>query len=192
MKSELVKEVWKPVLGYEGLYEVSNFGRVKSLGHYTYHSEGCLKWKKEHILKTERTKNGRERVRLYEEGGKTLKHLQVHRLVWEAFNGTIPDGMQVNHIDERPWNNAVWNLNLMTPKENCNYGCRNTKISKKLFNNNHCKTVYEYTFPELDFVRTWPSTAECGRNGFDQHAVSDCCLGKRPQHKGSTFRYKTL
>ena len=87
---------------------VSNFGNVKSLNYR--HTN------KERMLKTQLYK-GYVYVFL-----KRTKGYRVHRLVYEAFIGPIPDGMQVNHIDEDKSNNRLDNLNLMTPKENCNYG----------------------------------------------------------------------
>ncbi|MBQ7023530.1 MAG: HNH endonuclease [Akkermansia sp.] len=56
----------------------------------------------------------------------------VHRLVWEVFNGPIPEGMTVNHKDENKLNNSLSNLELMTMAENANYGSRNERISKSL------------------------------------------------------------
>lgn len=101
-------EIWKPVLNYEGLYEVSNFGRVKSL----------ISGK---ILKPRKRNDGYLSVVLCE-NGKT-KMFYVHRLVYSAFNGEIPAGLQVNHINDKDkTDNRLCNLNLMTPKENTNWG----------------------------------------------------------------------
>ena len=171
MRSALIQEEWRPVSEYIGLYEVSNSGRVRSMWYG-----------KVRILKLQKVK-GELRVTLGKDGKN--KRFFVHRLVWEAFNGTIPEGMQVNHIDERPWNNAVWNLNLMTPKENQNYGCCIRRRSEK-----RSQAVLQLTYPGLEFMCEWSSTAEAGRNGFEFRHVSDCCLGRRKSHKGVTFRYK--
>ena len=106
------EEIWKFVPGYEGLYMVSNLGRVKSLGNGKTH-------KTEQILRPCKVR-GYLLAALYKDG-KQKKYL-VHRLVWEAFNGPIPKGMQINHISERKDQNNLENLNLMSPKENCNWG----------------------------------------------------------------------
>ena len=82
-----MEEIWKPVLDYIGLYEVSNLGRVRS-----------LKFGKVRILKPCKKKNGYLYIRLSKNG--ITKNFYVHRLVYEAFHGTIPDDMQVNHINE--------------------------------------------------------------------------------------------
>ena len=170
MKSDLIYEEWRPVVGYVGLYEVSNFGRVRSLNYN--HTN------KTKVLKTIKQKEGYIKINLYK--NKIMKTCLVHRLVWEAFNGEIPDGYEINHIDERPLNNAVWNLNLMTSKENNNYGRRIKKCSYPLL---------QLTLDEV-LVREWPSAMETGRNGFNQKAVSDCCNGKRKTHKGFKWRKK--
>lgn len=108
MRSTLIQEEWKPVRGYIGLYDASNFGRIRS-----------LKFGKVKILKPFGKKDYL-RIELNKDGKR--KRYSVHRLVYEAFNGEIPEGMQVNHINEIKTDNSLWNLNLMTPKENSNYG----------------------------------------------------------------------
>ena len=68
---------------------------------------------------------------LIDDNGK--KHWwRIHRLVWIAVNGTIPKGLEVNHIDEDKNNNSIYNLNLMTPSQNTNWGTRNERVRKKL------------------------------------------------------------
>ena len=136
-----MKEIWKPVLGYEGLYEACNIGgKIRSLN---YNKTGKIM-----ILST--CHSGKyDQIHLYKESN--VKCYLVHRLVWEAFNGPIPEGMQVNHIDENKRNNNLDNLNLMTPMENVNWGTgierrwatrQNTDNSKEL--DNRRKYMKEY------------------------------------------------
>lgn len=111
-----MKEKFNDIPGWEGRYKASNMGRIKSLGND--------KGRKEKILKTR--KNG-----LYEKlylckGGRRFD-FYVYRLVWEAFNGPIPEGMVINHMDENPANNRLDNLMVCTQKENCNWGTRNER-----------------------------------------------------------------
>lgn len=101
-----MKETWKDIKGYEGLYKISNLGRIKN--------------KRNKFKYPPTMDNGYKKVVLYKNG--VLKNHLVHRLVWMTFNGEIPNDMQVNHIDENKENNCLWNLELMTPKENINYG----------------------------------------------------------------------
>ena len=172
MKSELIQEEWRPVRGYESLYDASNFGRVRSMWH------GKVK-----ILKPVKYTSGYLYVQLCKDGKK--KWFRVHRLVYEAFHGTIPDRYEVNHINEIKIDNSLWNINLMTHIENNNYGTRTQKAKEKL-----SQTVLQLTYPGLEFMCEWSSTQEAGRNGFSSSDVSACCLGKRKSHKGVTFRYK--
>ena len=175
------KEYWKPVVGYEGLYEVSNWGRVKSLKRLvkTHNKWGeCYITINEKILKKRIDKYGYERVMLYKHGKSKLK--QVHRLVAEVFIDN-PDNLPcVNHKDENKLNNNVDNLEWCTHEYNINYGTRTERCSKP---------VLQYTL-DGEFVREWPSTMECGRNGFNPRHVGDCCRGERKTHKGYIWRYK--
>ena len=92
-----MEEIWKPIKGYESLYEVSNLGRVKS-----------LKWGKERILRTDKSNNGYLRVVLCKDGKK--KKYLVHRLVCESFLPNSNNLPEVNHKDENKTNNKVDNL----------------------------------------------------------------------------------
>lgn len=100
----MTTEYWKPVVGYEGLYEVSDLGRVKSLERWTRCNRGKRKIT-EAILAPVSDKNGYRIVSL---GAKLHK---VHRLVMLAFGGAVPPwSSMVNHIDKNPSNNALSNL----------------------------------------------------------------------------------
>ena len=181
-------EIWKPVLDYIGLYEVSNLGRVRS-----------LKFNKFRILKPFKTKKGYLHVDLCKDGKR--KAFNIHRLVWETFNGKIPDGMQVNHINEDKTDNFVFvnpdgsvdldksNLNLMTPKENTNYGTRNKRVSVAMTNGKLSDPVLQLTL-DGELVREWPSMSEADRYGYNSSHISSCCNGKRKSHKGFKWMKK--
>lgn len=113
---------WRPIVGYEGLYEVSNTGLVRSCDRYDVN--GRL-WKCKSI-KDKINKHGYHIVCLCNAGKR--KYISVYKLVYESFIGKIPEGYQINHINEDKNDNTVWNLNLMTPKENANWGTRNSRI----------------------------------------------------------------
>lgn len=80
-------------------------------------------------LKTSPNSSGYYTVRLRKDG--IAKTLLVHRLVWTTFNGTIPDGKEINHKDEDKANNSLSNLELTTHKENCNFGTRIERCASK-------------------------------------------------------------
>ena len=161
-------EIWKDVKGYEGLYKVSNYGRVKSLFRY------------KKILKPIIQTNGYFWVYLC----KPLKKFFIHRLVAEAFIPNPDNLPQVNHKDEDKTNNHVDNLEWCTNKYNSNYGSRNERVRKSL-----SKKVYQYTL-DGEFVKEWESINECARNGFNQGNISSCCRGERKTHKGYKWSYE--
>lgn len=169
-------EIWKDIEGYEGLYQISSLGRVKSLGND--------KTKKEKILKQDKNKNGYFKVNLWK-NNKT-KTCQVHRLVAHAFIENPNKLPIINHKDENPSNNMASNLEWCTQKYNVNYGTCKIKIADSL-----SKQVYQYSL-DLKLIKIWQSTMECGRNGYNQKRVSDCCLSKRKTHKGFLWSYKPL
>lgn len=156
-------------------YEVYEDGRIWSYSH--------KKW-----LKPQLDKYGYQRVLLSDNDGKR-KTYQVHRVVYEAVTGEpIPEGMQCNHINECKTDNRFCNINLLTPKENTNWGTRTERASKSKTNNpKRSKQVGAYKNGEL--VMTFPSAREAGRQGFKQGNVSACCRGELKTYKGFVWRY---
>ena len=115
-------ELWLPVVGYEGLYEVSNCGRVRSLArtldHYRYGAKSghtyILKGK---ILNSFPKGNGYLALSLLSQDHKRQQAFVAH-LVAEAWIGPRPGGFQIDHMDGDKRNNAAWNLRYVTPWEN--------------------------------------------------------------------------
>lgn len=146
-------------------YEVYSDGRIWSYSHKKF-------------LKPQLDKDGYQQVALTDNEGKQKSYL-VHRVVYESVTGKpIPKGMQINHIDEDKTNNQKSNLDLVSPKENSNWGTRTERLSKQVG-----------AFKDGELVMTFPSTREAGRNGFDKGNVSRCCNGKMPHYKGYTWKY---
>lgn len=113
-------ETWKNVKGYEGMYQVSNLGRVKSLSRSIYDSRGYTVYRKGKIKKPSFDKNGYPQIGLCKNG--TVVTRKIHRLVAEAFIPNPENKPEINHKDEDKANNCVDNLEWMTEKENVNYG----------------------------------------------------------------------
>ena len=162
-------EQWKPIKGYEELYEVSNLGRVKSLPR-----NGTIK--EEKILKQYVDRYGYLYVGLR---NKKVKKCKVHRLVAEAFIFNPNNLPQVNHKDENKQNNCVNNLEFCTSKYNVNYGHRAEKVSKKVvcikFNGE--KQIFK-------------SSTEAGKTlSIDSSSITKCCKGKRETAGGYVWRY---
>ena len=155
------------------------------------HPKGGLKTVKGKILSPSTDKYGYLRVILSKDG--KAKNFQVHRLVYEAFCGEIPDGLVVNHINEDKTDNRLENLNLLTPKENLTWGTcveRRAKALKKALKNNPKMSKPVVGMDEQgNVVITFPSTMEAQRNGYDSGHISRCCRGKRSTHNGLHWKY---
>ena len=172
------EEIWKDIPNYEG-YQISNLGRVKSFYRL-----------KEKILKPSIGHKGYYRVCLHKNS--IGKRYYVHRLVWEAFNGQIPENMQVNHINEIKTDNRLSNLNLMTPKENINWGTGIERRAKKRINGKCSKTVLQFDLNN-NLVKEFSSAMQVEREtGFANQHICDCCKGKYKTAYGFKWKYKEL
>lgn len=161
-----INEQWRPVKGYEGLYEVSNLGRVKS-----------LKYGKERILKPLKNRDGYLFVILYR--NRKRNGLKVHRLVAAAFIPN-PEGFpEVNHRDEDKTNNVVSNLEWCTHKYNSNFGTRTERAAVAHINHPaRSKAVEASRFSDFrEICLRFPSAMEAGRNGYHYSDVAACCRG---------------
>ena len=137
-RGDHMTEIWKDIIGYEGLYEVSNQGKVRTHKDKVSWSKQHQTWRhwKQRVLKN-KTPNGRDvRVTLWKDG--KSKDFLVHRLVGFAFIPLVEDKDCINHIDGNPKNNNVENLEWCNHKENQNHAFENnlahTNINVKLVN----------------------------------------------------------
>lgn len=122
-----MEEIWKDIPGYEGLYQASTTGLIRSVGHYTLMKNGRVRYHHGIIRKPMHYKNGYQSVTLSRNG--KYKQESVHRLVLITFCGE-KDGCEVNHIDENKDNNRLDNLEWVTHKYNCQYGTRNIRAKE--------------------------------------------------------------
>lgn len=140
-------EIWKDIKGYEGLYQVSNLGRIKRLKGY--------RCKTERILSSSKGAHGYRRISLSKDGIRPT--FLVHRLVAEAFLPNPDNLSTVNHKDEDKTNNRVDNLEWMSCKENINYGTGiQRRADKRSF------AVNQYTLDGV-FIRQWNSAEEASK-----------------------------
>lgn len=165
------KEVWKDIEGYEGLYKVSNYGRVKS-----------FKCSSEKILNPSPDKYGYLRVTLRK--GNKNKCAKVHRLVAEHFLSKIEGKNVVNHKDEVKSNNQVDNLEWCSTAYNNSYGTRLNRVSET-----QMLSILQFN-QHGQLIKEWRGGSECTSYGFSQGAISMCCQGKSKHHKGYIWRYK--
>ena len=178
---------------YEGLYKVSNLGRILSL-NYKRTGKAELMNPSAHTkgyLQVDLSKNGETKTCL------------VHRLVAETFLEN-PEGKPcINHKIEgdvgKTMNMVFFNkdgtidkkrttIEWCTYEENNNYATHNERSAKARINGKCSKKVLQLSLTG-ELIKEWESTAECGRNGFTQQHVVDCCNGKRKTHKGFRFMY---
>ena len=160
-------EEWRDIIGYEGLYEVSNTGKVRST---TTGKIKKLSTNKGGSLYTTLWKNGDQKIKL------------VHRLVVEAFIKNSNNLLEINHKDENKLNNNVDNLELCTHKYNCNYGNRNKKVADKL------------SIPVLacknNSYMYFNSIREASRIlKIDASHIVKCCKSLRKTAGGCTWKY---
>lgn len=169
-------EQWKPVNGYEGLYEVSSLGRVKS-----------LKYGKEKTLKPKKCK-GYLRVSLYRNG--KHKQFSVHKLVATAFIPNPYGFTEINHKDENKSNNVVSNIEWCTREYNMHFGTLYERAAASRRKAVEASRFSDFREIELRFA----SINEANRNGYNQGHVSACCNGcysanRRNFYKGLYWRY---
>lgn len=183
-----MQEVWKDVVGYEGLYQVSNYGEiVNSKTHKTIKSEVC---------------KGYQRVNLYNKG--KYRHHLIHRLVATAFIENEYNHKCINHKDENKINNYFENLEWCNHKYNANYGTRNQRISiskigkkRKPFTESaktnigiaHHKQVNQFDVKN-NYIETYESVKEAGtKNSIDNSAITKVCKGKKKTAGGFVWQY---
>lgn len=171
-----MNEIWKDINGYDGLYQVSNLGRVKSLNYNHTRKE---KIRKLHVVAW-----GYLQVTLCKNG--ECKNPLVHQLVAEAFLPNPKNLPEVNHKDENKSNNCVDNLEWVTHKENINFGTRNLRVAEK-----QSKKVLQYSL-DGTFIREWPSASEIeSQLKFSQSNICQCCNGKRKTAHGYIWKYSS-
>lgn len=165
-------EEWRDIQGYEGYYQVSNLGRVRSLW-----------FGKVRILKQGINQKGYKRV--YFNKDKKKKVYFVHRLVAEAFIHNPNNYPCVNHIDENPSNNNVDNLEWCTQQYNVNYGTGIKRMVEKI-----TKPVLQFT-KDGEFVNEYPSIIEAYRQTCITYScISICCRCKAKSAGGFIWKFK--
>lgn len=179
-----MREEWKDIAGYEGLYQVSNLGNVKSIDHYNTNGFKEILYKGR-MLKFNVGKNGYLSVMLCK-NGKTKRHY-VHRLVAQAFIPNPDNLPEVNHKDEVSIHNFVDNLEWCDRYYNLNYG---TLQKRSAVSRGHKVLQYDKDGKLMnEFYSTRQAEKFIGKNGANT-AVSECCKGKRKTAYGYIWRYK--
>ena len=196
-----MEEIWKDIKGYESLYQISNWGRVKSLGFQYKGRWGNTMFRKGKIINQQEKTGGYLYVCLSKNG--VHEWFRVNRLVGlhfipipERLKNIPIDKLDVGHLKPLPDGtedktaNEVWNLAWMNKSENGNYGTRIKRISEKQINKNTSKQVYQYDLNN-NLINVFPSGKEVQRQlGYLQTSISGCCRGKYKTAYGYKWRYK--
>ena len=163
--------------------------KFRDFEKYEIYEDGRIwSYKRNKFLKPRTDTSGYKQVVLYDNEGKGKNYL-LHRVVYESVTREpIPEGFEINHISEAKDENFFANLQLVSHKENVNFGTRNARTSKTKTNNTKTsKSVGAFKDGKLYMV--FPSTKEAQRQGFYSAHICDCCNGKRNTHKGYTWKY---
>lgn len=169
-------EIWKDIKGYEGLYQVSDQGRVFNV-------------KTQNYLKPINSSNGYYRVHLTAKNGKRKLEL-IHRLVAINFIPNPDNLPQVNHKDENPANNKIDNLEWCSAKYNINYGNRLKRCAETLKKSQGYKDVLQIKIDTNEIVGVYPSQMEAQRRtGIPQANIGKVLRGEREKAGGYHWRY---
>ena len=176
-------EIWKPIERYEGLYEVSNLGRVRGVDRMRKAAYGGMSRVSGTILLLRKnTTNDYLLARLRRDGKQT--HHLVHRLVAEAFIPN-PSGLpEVNHKDENPQNNIVDNLEWCDRFYNNHYGTAMERRAKT-----RGKPVTQYTMDGEEVTTYWSAREAARVFGRNQSTITRCCLGLQKQAYGFVWKF---
>ena len=174
----MMEEVWKDIEGYEGIYQVSNLGRVRSLDRYYTkpHPRNGVPtkyFKRGSIITNHTLRNGYANVMLKFDGGK--KNFMVHRLVAKAFVPGYFEGADVNHKDCNRQNNHADNLEWMTRRDNLKYSNGERASAMEQIHRSQRKPIIQMTM-DGEFIREWPSIyAAHLALGLDSKSLSGAC-----------------
>ena len=193
-----MQEIWKDIKKYEGLYQVSNLGKVKSLERFTKNNKintiGYIK--KQKILKLDLLNNGYNTCELYKNNRR--KKFYIHRLVAETFIPNPENKPQVNHINGIKTDNRVENLEWVSAKENIKHGWKNElykNVLKSLIENSRrSKKVNQYD-KQGKLINTFSSTVEAEKKlkekgvKINSKNIRAVCANRRKTAGGFVWKY---
>lgn len=213
----MANEIWKPIKGFEGYYEISNFGRIKALCRLIKRKNSGDFITKERILKLHKIPNGYIKVILYKDG--VLFQRYVHRLVAEAFVHNPENKSEIDHIDTNRANNIADNLRWCSRSENNRNPITSKRMSEshlgkkrsresiekwrkariahgnrlyRSLNYGKSKPVEQIDPTSKMVIATFPSMQEVKRKlGYSPANICNCCKGYKDVAYGFIWRYKS-
>lgn len=185
-------EIWKEIQDFEGFYEISNFGRVRSVDRVIDSGQGWCANLKGKVLKANNTGALRNYPSVQLNMGGRKKNHKIHRLVAEAFIPNPDDKPEVNHKDGNTQNNHASNLEWVTASENVTHalgsGLLVRGIGLECKNTKYAVEVYK----DSKYITTLIGTKSMIEYGLLPSKVWLCVNGKRKTHKGFSFKKKTI
>lgn len=191
---DLEGEIWKDIDGFETLYQISNFGRVKSLSHSVTWKNGVTREYETRILKNAEHTKGYNFITLTKD--KKTFYRSVHRLVASAFVSNPENKPQVNHIDGNVRNNRYDNLNWMTNSENGLHAYKylgrvsaRGMLGKSGALNSTSKVIYQFTI-NGEFLAKYESGRQAAKiTGFGQGNIAAVARGLYEIRHGYRWSY---
>ena len=180
-------EVWQDIPGYEGLYQASTYGRVRSLDRIASNGQAMILYKGR-TLSLNLGTDGYYHTSLYRDGRR--KQVSVHVILASIFLPKRFGKTQVNHKDEKKLNNTIDNLEWMSPKENANYGTRNIRVIKTKKERGLIKKVSMIDL-EGNFIKSFDSILEAADFVHGKSSnICCCCNNKAKTAYGYKWRYE--
>jgi hypothetical protein len=183
-------ESWKDIPKYEGLYQVSNYGRVKSLNHDVFYKSKKGKIVKDkkigRVLKAADNGNGYLWVNLW---NKKPRLFYVHRLVAESFIANPHNMPQINHRDENKQNNFCFNLEWCDARYNNNYGTARIRGTNTLIKNGNNRAIDVYD-TDGNFINTYDCAYNLEKDGYNRRSAYNVAYHRAKSYKGFVFRFR--
>lgn len=178
----LLNEEFRPIKYYEGLYEISNYGRIKALPRYRWNGKKYF-YSKIIIMKPHIDNRGYLAILLRDENS-IRKKISVHRLVAEAFIPNPNNLPQINHKDENKVNPRVDNLEWCSAKYNTNYNNMTYKRANKLK-----KSINQYDL-DGNFIKKWSGIIDASKGcNINRCCINDCCKNRSKTAGGYIWKY---
>ncbi len=177
-----MEEVWKPIPGFEGYYEASNMGNIRSLDRFTKNRWGSCTFHKSQLMKCRIVKNGYAHVKLTKDGNK-FEPL-VHRIIADMFIPNPDNLPQINHKNGDKSDNRVSNLEWCTSSQN---QLHSRRVLKR-----HCGKSRKPVIC-LETGETFDSLTSAGKTlGINSGGIYYVCEGRNKQAKGMHFKYADI